>query len=116
MKIHNIILCGVAALALGTGTLVRAETLTGKVVAAKGNDITVQQADGTQKTLKVNDDTTYRKKKMMKKDKAKQHKKMKRGEMASYTPLVEEDDWVEVVYSPTTGDGWIVEDVTVYDN
>ncbi len=115
MKIHNLILCSAVALAVATGTTVCAETLTGKVVAAKGNDITVRQDDGTQQTVRVNDETTYRKKKVVRKDKSKRHHKMNTA-ASYYTPLAEEDDWVEIVYSPATGDGWIAEDITVYDD
>ena len=94
---------------------VNAATASGKVTAVDGNTITVQTEDGQKMTVNTNDKTTYRKKKMMK------GRKTKRGKQAiewSYTPIAEEDDWVDVVYDPATGKGtaYQVQDIVVYDD
>ncbi|MBP5344054.1 MAG: hypothetical protein J6Y85_03170 [Alphaproteobacteria bacterium] len=92
-----------------------AATASGKVTSVNGNNITVQAENGQQMTMATTDQTTYRKKKMHKKN------KMKRGKRPAewtYAPIAEEDDWVEVVYNPATGNGTVseVQEVVVYDD
>ncbi len=111
----KMLIAGVAALVLVGTAAVRAETIEGQVVSTKGNQVTIQQKDGTIKTLTSTDETTYRKKKMLKKDKKKDGRMMKKGD-AYYKPLMEEDDWIEVVYTPTDDNNLVMEDVTVYDD
>lgn len=111
----QLLIAGVAALAIAGSFSVNAETMTGKVLSRNGDQITLQQKDGTIKSLTVTDNTTYRKKKMMKKNKVKKGHTMKKGE-SYYQPMIEEDDWVEVVYTPTEDNDLVMEDVTVYDD
>ena len=92
-----------------------AETTSGKVLSVDGKTITVQTEDGQKMTMNLNDKTTYRKKKMVKTHKT------KRGTKAiewSYTPVAEEDDWIDITYNPATGTGtaYQVQDVVVYDD
>lgn len=101
------------AVTLGTAAL--ADTITGKVVDTDGDTITVQQKNGKEKKLTATPDTTYRKKKILKKDKMRHGHRMHKGD-AYYKPLLEEDDWVEIIYTPTPDNDWIIEDVTVYDD
>ena len=94
----------------------RAETVVGEVVSVTDDIITVQNKEGQQMSFKTNDNTTYRKKALHK------HHKKKRGMRGpadwSYEPIVEEDDWIEVVYDPKTGNGtaYEVDTITVYDD
>ena len=94
----------------------RAETVMGEVVSVTNDIITVQNQEGKQMSFKTNDNTTYRKKALHK------HHKKKRGMRGpadwSYEPIVEEDDWIEVVYDPKTGNGvaYEVDTITVYDD
>ena len=103
------------ALVIGLGTSACAESVSGKVVSTDGNSVTVRQQDGTKTTMQVTPDTTYRKKKIAKQDKMKKGHHVKRGE-AYYQPMLEEDDWVDIIYSPSTGDVMIIEDVVIYDD
>ena len=105
------------AIALTTTILsAQAETVMGEVVAVTGDIVTVQNQEGQQMSFKTNDNTTYRKKALHK------HHKKKRGMRGpdgwTYEPIAEEDDWVEVVYDPKTGDGTVyeVDTITVYDD
>lgn len=111
----QILIAGVTALAIAGSFNANAETMTGKVLSRNGDQVTLQQKDGTIKSLTVTDNTTYRKKKIMKKNKVKKGHTMKKGE-AYYQPMLEEDDWVEVVYTPTEDNDLVMEDVTVYDD
>ena len=93
-----------------------AETVMGEVISVTDDIITVQNPEGKQMAFKTNDNTTYRKKVLHK------HHKKKRGMRGpndwTYEPVAEEDDWVEVVYDPKTGDGTVyeVDTITVYDD
>ncbi len=93
-----------------------AEVIVGEVVAVEGNLMTVQTKEGQQMSFQTSDGTTYRKKTLNK------HHKKKRGMRGpsdwTYEPIAEEDDWVEIVYNPKTGNGDIyeVDTVTVYDD
>ena len=104
-----------AALALIISSA-QAETVMGEVVSVTDGIITVQNKDGQQMSFQTNDNTTYRKKAMHK------HHKKKRGMRGPdgwiYEPIAEEDDWVEVVYNPKTGQGNVyeVDTITVYDD
>lgn len=93
----------------------QAATASGKVTAVNGNNITVQTENGQQMTMATTDQTMYRKKKMHKKNKT---KRGKRPAEWSYEPIAEEDDWVDVVYNPATGNGTVseVQEVVVYDD
>ena len=80
----------------------QAEIASGKVTSVDGNSIIVQTENGQQMTMNTTDQTTYRKKQMNKKNKT---KRGKRNAEWTYTPIAEEDDWVDVVYDPSTGTG-----------
>ena len=94
----------------------KAETVMGEVIAVSDGIITVQNSEGKQMSFQTNDNTTYRKKELRK------HHKKKRGMRTqndwTYEPIAEEDDWIEVVYNPQTGNGEIyeVDTITVYDD
>ena len=94
----------------------KAEMVAGEVITITDDIMTVKTKDGQQMSFQTNDNTTYRKKGLHK------HHKKKRGMRGptdwTYEPIAEEDDWVEVVYNPKTGNGEIyeVETVTVYDD
>lgn len=104
-----------AALAL-TVLSAKAETVVGEVVSVTDDIITVQNNEGKQMSFKTNDNTTYRKKTLRK------HHKKKRGMRGpndwTYEPIAEEDDWIEVIYNPKTGNGNVyeVDTITVYDD
>ena len=93
-----------------------AETMIGEVISVTDGIITVQNKDGQQMSFQTNDNTTYRKKALHK------HHKKKRGMRGpadwTYEPIAEEDDWIEVVYNPQTGNGtaYEVDTITVYDD
>ena len=93
-----------------------AETMMGEVISVTDDIITVQNKEGQQMSFKTNDNTNYRKKALRK------HPKKKRGMRGPdgwvYEPIAEEDDWVEVVYNPKTGQGNVyeVDTITVYDD
>lgn len=105
------------AVALFVSVGVNAETVTGKVVDTKGNMITVKTEDGQHATMKLTDNTTYRQKKVAKRD-MKKHGKMYHKGKTYYTPLVEEDDWIELTYTPSKNalSEATVEDIIVYDD
>ncbi len=111
----KLLIAGAAALVLIGTASVQAETVQGKVLSTKGNTVTIQQKDGTIKSLTTTDNTTYRKKKMMKKNKMKHGQMLEKGK-TYYEPLMEEDDWIEIVYTPTSDNEMVIEDVTVYDD
>ena len=99
-----------------TALSVRAETVMGEVISVTDDIVTVKTKDGQQMSFQTNDNTTYSKKGM------KKHHKKKRGMRGptdwTYEPIAEEDDWVEVVYNPQTGNGtaYEVDTITVYDD
>ena len=111
----QILLCSVMALGLMVSGTVCAETTSGHVVDTEGTIVVVQQEDGTQVKMQTTPETTYRKKKIAKHNKIQDGQKMKKGE-AYFQPMIEEDDFIEVIYSPSTGDVLIIEDVIIYDN
>lgn len=109
-----------SVMALGLVSLTQAaqaETVKGKVLSQKGNVITLEKENGKTMSMSTTDNTTYRKKKMSKKNKKKNSqngKKMQGG----FVPMMEEDEWIEVTYSPDQNNpnGYVVEDVVVYDD
>ena len=93
-----------------------AETVSGSVVKAKKNMLTVQTENGEKMDLQLTDGTTYRQKKVYKKGKKNRGKMIPAG--TYYQPMVEEDDWVEVTYTPATNSmqSAEVQEVVVYDD
>ena len=111
----KLLLTAVAIAALTIGADVMAESISGKVVATDGNQVTVRQKDGTKTTLQATPQTTYRTIKVSKHHKKKgAHQAMKEG--GTYQPMVEEDDWVDIIYSPSTDSVYVIEDVIIYDD
>ena len=110
----RLLMCG--ALCLLGACLVHAETLSGKVTDVGKNMLTVRTNDGEKMTFHTTDNTRYREKKITRKG------KMKKGKMSSaeayFRPMVEEDDWVEISYTPATNEmqSAEVEEVIVYDD
>lgn len=115
MKFNTALMFGIMAIGLSITTTGQAETISGQVVQKKGNDITVKTQDGSEKSMQLNDNTTYRKKKILKHGKIHLGKKLNKGD-SYYKPLLEEDDWVEIIYTPAPTEGWWIEEVTVYDD
>ncbi len=94
---------------------VMAETATGEITDITDGLVTLSTKDGQEMMFQTTDNTTYRQKKMHRKNK---HKKgMRDGENWRYIPIAEEEDWVEIVYDPKTGNGTIyeVDTITVFD-
>ena len=107
----------VAVAALFISFTANAETAKGKVIDTNGHMITVQTQNGDQVTMALTDNTTYRKKKTSKRD-MKKHSKKHAKSKTYYEPLVEEDDWIELTYTPAkdSTSNAVVEDVIVYDD
>lgn len=108
---------GAMVMGLMAFTAANAETVKGQVVSKKGNTIVVKTEDGKHITAMTNDNTKYREKKVMKKDKMKNGKMMKKGD-TYYKTMVDEDEWIELTYTPSksTEATAVVEDVVVYDD
>ena len=110
----KVLLLGTLCL-LGTN-LACAETISGEVVKAKKNAIVVNTENGEKMTFQTTDGTTYRQKKVTRKG------KMRHGKRTSadsyYEPMVEEEDWVEITYTPATNDmqSAEVQEIVVYDD
>ena len=100
---------------LGAG-FAQAETVSGEVVDARKNSITVQTEDGEKMTLHTTDNTSYREKKLSRK--GKMHKGKRYPAEGYYKPMVEEDDWVEITYTPAKNNmqSAEVQEVIVYDD
>ena len=106
------LMTGMMGLVLAIAVSACAETTAGKVVKTDGHSVTIRQADGTEATMKTTDTTTYRKKKVV----DKHWNENKKPNQSHYKPIIEEDDFIEVIYNPSTGDEWVIEDVVIYDD
>ena len=97
-------------------TFAQAETISGEVVGVGKNAIVVLTETGEKVTLNTTDNTAYREKKIARKG------KMRKGKIypadTYYRPMVEEDDWVEITYTPATNEmqSAEIQDVIVYDD
>lgn len=106
---------GLAILSMATLPAL-AETTSGEVVEIDGSLITIETPSEERMTFQTTDNTNYRKKKL------KSHHKKKRGmrspENWHFTPIAEENDWVEVVYNPKSGTATVyeVDTITVFDD
>ena len=104
---------GCALCLLGAG-LAQAGTLSGTVTDVQNNALTVRTDGGKTMTLQTTDNTRYR-------EKARKGKR-KKGKRSSadtyYRPMVEEDDWVEITYTPATNEmqSAEIQEVIVYDD
>ena len=92
-----------------------AATVSGEVIKAKKDAITVRTDDGDKMTFYTTDGTTYRQKHVRK---GKMHKGKRTPIETYYEPMVEEDDWVEITYTPATNDmqSAEIQEVIVYDD
>lgn len=108
---------GVMVMGLMAFTAANAEMVKGQVISKKGNMIVVKTDEGKTITAQTKDTTTYREKKIMKKDKMKNGKMIKKGD-TYYKTLVDEDEWIELTYTPakSTEESAVVQDVIVYDD
>ena len=109
----KILILGTCLLA---STFVHAETIMGEVVEVGKNAIVIRTEEGEKMTLNTTDNTAYREKKVSRRG------KMRKGKMypadTYYRPMVEEDDWVEVTYTPSTNEmqSAEIQEVIVYDD
>ena len=97
-------------------SLAQAETIAGKVTDVRKNTITVRTEEGEKMTLQTSDNTNYREKKVSRKGKV--HKGKMNAAETYYRPMVEEDDWVEITYTPATNNmqSAEIQQVVVYDD
>lgn len=102
---------------ISASSIVHAGTVSGRVIHKEGPVLTVQTTDGTTSIMTLTDDTRYREKKTVKHHVKKGNKMHQRGD-TYYKALVEEDDWIELTYTPAkTADAMdTIEDVIVYDD
>ncbi len=108
-----LILSAVFAAICAWGFQAQAETAQGKIKSQKGDYIVILMDDGNEMNLVATDNTTYRKKKIQRYKKG----KSMRQENGYFKPLMEQDDWVEITYSPSgTPTEYIIEDVIIYDD
>ena len=110
----KLFLLGIACL-LASG-IANAETVSGKIVKTKHDMLTLRTEDGEKMDLQTTDNTTYRERKVRSRG-----KKIKGRTMSAdtyYRPMVEEDDWVEITYTPAKNDmqSAEVQEVIVYDD
>ena len=103
----KLLILGVSAMVLAGALSACAETASGKVVKTNGNMVTIRDANGVDHVMKTTSDTTYRKKMSQK------HHKGTHGTKGN-TPILVEDDYVEVIYSPVSDSEWIIEDAVIY--
>ena len=106
----------IIGLCLLAASFAQAETISGKVVGVKKNAIMVRTEEGEKVTLNTTDNTAYREKKLTRKGKT--HKGKMYPAEAYYHPMVEEDDWVDVTYTPAKNElqGAEIQEVIVYDD
>ena len=107
----KLLIMGITAAALSIGLSACAETASGKVVKTDGDTVTIRDANGTEHTMKTTANTTYRKR--MSAHKWDNHST---GTKNTSQPILTEDDYIEVIYSPSTDSEWIIEDVVIYEN
>ena len=101
----KLLILSMAVAALSVGLSACAETASGKVVKATGDTVTIRDANGVDHTMKTTPNTTYR-------------KRTQQNMMTQKTtpqPVFVEDDYVEVIYSPSTDSELIIEDAVIYE-
>ena len=110
----KLLLLGISALL--TTSIANADTVSGEVVSTKKDAITVRTDGGDKMTFHTTDGTTYRQKRISYKGKMRKGKRMSAA--TYYEPMVEEDDWVEITYTPATNDmqSAEIQEVIVYDD
>lgn len=96
----------------------QAEVAKGKVVDKQGNMLTVQTENGQKLKMAVTDNTTYRKKKTVDRDMTTKDGRMFKKGSTYFSPMVDEDEWIELIYTPGPDamTNAVVEDVVVYDD
>lgn len=94
-----------------------AEMMQGKVLSKKGDRVVIQTDAGRQVNARVTQNTTYREKKVLKKDKVKDGVTYKAGSTYYKSPI-EEDEFIEVYYTPSKDAPGeiIIEDVVMIDD
>ena len=104
------------ALCLFLVGVAQAETVSGEVTGVRKNTITVQTDEGEKMTLHTTDNTAYREKKVSRRG-SKRKGKMQSAE-TYYRPMVEEDDWVEITYTPASNEmqSTEIQEVIVYED
>ena len=104
----KLLMIGVCLLAT---SLAQAETISGKITNIKKNTVIVKAEDGKKTTLNTTDNTSYRKKKVSRKGKT-------HAANTYYKPMMEEDDWVEITYTPAKNETQSAEiqEVVIYDD
>ena len=109
----KILVLGVCLLA---ASFAQAETISGEVVGVGKNAIVVVTEAGEKMTLNTTDNTAYREKKVSRK--GKMHKGKMQPADSYYRPMVEEDDWVEITYTPSKNEmqSAEIQEVVVYDD
>ena len=90
-----------------------AETVYGKVIRANDDTLTVKTEDGQKMDMQMTDNTTYRQKRVRQRIKKSRHQMSKMD--GYFEPMVEEDDWVEITYTPNNNVQEIQE-VIIYDD
>ena len=111
---QKLFLLGAACLLMAGA--VQAETVSGKVVKTKHGMVTIETDDGEKMDLQTTDNTSYREKRVRSRG-----KKMKGRTISAdtyYIPMVEEDDWVEITYTPSGNNlqSAEIQEVIVYDD
>ena len=109
----KLLILSIAVAALSVGLSACAETASGKVVKATGDTVTIRDANGVDHTMKTTSNTTYRKRISANHHKGSLHTT---GTKNKSQPILTEDDYIEVIYSPSTDSEWIIEDVVIYEN
>ena len=96
--------------------LTNAETISGEVIKAQKNSITIRTEDGEKITIPTTDGTGYRQKKIYHKGRKNKGKVIPTD--TYFEPMVDEDDWVEITYTPATNEMQSAEaqEVIIYDD
>ncbi len=94
-----------------------AEMMTGKVISKNADHVVIQNQDGQKINARIMPTTSYRQKKILKKDKKKNGVTYKAGSEYYKSPI-EEDEWVEIYYVPSKGntDEYVLDEVVILDD
>ncbi len=98
-----------------TGFAANAETVKGQVISEDDGIVTVESGDKQMK-MRTTDNTKYRKRKMMNKDKMKNGRHYKKGEPC-YKSMIDDKDWVDIIYviDPQTKE-MLIEEVIITED
>ncbi len=111
----HLLLSGTMAIGIMMAGSVSASTMStsGTVTATQNGVLEIKQGDGEVKTFSITPETRYRQKKMTESTQASTENETQ--DDSYFEPIVEEDEWVEVYYTPN-GDTLVVEDVIIYED